>query len=207
MAAVELGWRLFHSGRADQAETMFRMAFGQAIAIDDPECGLHATGGLVKALLQTGKAAEAERLVGQLQTAAPDAVYLDTLMAQVRMHDQRFAEAAELLESVLAKAETPHSMILTDLAVCRSRTGDLGKAEALARQAVAIDARSAAAMFTLVQVLLASEQFDEAERVRPALQALMPNSPQIASLGKQIAELKEKKVDGGGIPGDEGTPT
>jgi Tfp pilus assembly protein PilF len=189
---VELGWHLLDQEKGQEAVATFRMAFGLAMHHDQAETGMAATAGLVRALLRTGHASDAEAFVERLRSVAPQATALAVLLAQIRMHQKRHAEAREILLQVESEMPVPGSALHTDLAVCASALGQAAEAEKYARQAVATNPGHAPALVVLFNLLLEGARLDEAERLLPTLQAVMPNDSYVESLPRLIRSLRAR---------------
>lgn len=128
----------------------------------------------VKALIDSRQIDRAEKIiVNEMMTAPRDADWI-TLLAEVRLGQNRTREALKLLDDAnqIAGVTAPREMLIS---LAMSQAGHMDRAEAPIRKAIELDPDNATAHYFLSRLLYTDNRFDEAIVEGNKTVALMPS--------------------------------
>ena len=159
---VNLAQVYFSAGRTAEAIEIHR---GLLVEEDNPDARCN----LALCLVGIGKTAEAEEELAKLPSAKLETPLARLLLGQIRLAQNRFGEAAAILEP-LAREELPLSYIHTTLGQMYTRRGLYTEAETALRTALERDDENALAHDLMGVVLFQTGRYEEAvyEHMRSA---------------------------------------
>jgi tetratricopeptide (TPR) repeat protein len=177
--------RLVERGEFVTAAGLYHAAFQLSTFPETGQWMAQSASGLVHSLIAAKRIDDADRFVQQLQTAAPGAVVPVSLLAQVRMAQQRHAEALALFQEVQSKTpDTPSAHLHIEVAMLHLHMGQVPQAEQAARTAVELEAGNVGALKALGLVLLRGQRWEEAQRFLEIARSLDATDEQIDVLLK-----------------------